>query len=94
MKDIKETVFVDRYNYKEVAKDLKDKDGNIVKRSLLNEILRKTETFVKFNESYPKYLKMTFEQYNDIRAYNPTLIKEELVDYEKKYYILCMEITL
>ena len=81
MKDIKETVLVDRFEYNNIS-------------SLLNEILRKTETFVRFYDCSPKYLKLTYKQYEDIRAYDSSLIREEVVDYERNYYILGMKIIL
>lgn len=93
MKDNKEIVFVDRYAYEDVAKDSK-KEGVVTNRSLLNEILRKTEIFVKFNAYYPKYVKMTYNQYKEIREYNPSLIKEVDEDYEKNYCIIGMKIII
>ncbi len=81
MRDIKETVFVDRYDYKDI-------------NSLLNEILRKTEIFVKFNAYYPKYVKMKINSYYEILAYNSSLIKVVEEDYERNYYILGMKIIL
>lgn len=81
MKDIKETVFVDRFEYKDI-------------NSLLNEILRKTETFVKFNDCYPKKVKMKINSYYEIMGYNSSLIKAVEEDYEINYYIFGMKIIL
>lgn len=81
MRDNKETVFVDRYDYKDV-------------NDLLNEILRKTEMLNNLSGVYPKYLKLRIKSYYEIMAYNPTLIKAVEEDYETNYYILGMKIIL
>lgn len=81
MLEIKEIVFVDRFENKDTS-------------SLLNEILRKTEIFVRFNDSYPKKVKMTYNQYKEILKNRPSVIKCIEEDYEKNYYILRMKIIL
>ena len=75
MPEVKETVFVDRFEYEDIS-------------SLLNEILRKAEIFVRFNDCSPKYVKMTPKQYYGILNHNESLVRKV----EKDYYILCMKI--
>ena len=72
----KEVVDVSIFKYKDVNK-------------LLNEIMRKTESFVKWNGCFPKNLRLNVNQYYDIRGFNPGLIHK--VDYEG-YYILGMRV--
>lgn len=56
------TIFVQKYQYKDT-------------RDLLNEILKRLETFHHLNGYSPKNLKITAKMYYDIRAYNKSLIK-------------------
>lgn len=72
----KEILELDTYKYKDVNK-------------LLNEIMRKTESFVRWNGCFPKYLRLNVNQYYDIRGYNPGLITK--IDYDG-YYILGMKV--
>ena len=58
------TVFADRFECENT-------------NQLLNEILRRLETFYKSNGYSPKNLKMTVDMYYKIREYNPNLIKFE-----------------
>ncbi len=68
MIETKETVFVDRFDYKYT-------------NSLLNEILRKTEMITHLKGSYPKYVKMKINSYYEILNYNSSLIKKVDKDY-------------
>lgn len=56
------TVFVERYEYKNVS-------------DLLNEILRRMEGFNYHNGYAPTNLKITAEMYYKIMEHNPSLIK-------------------
>ena len=76
MMEDKEILELDTYKYKDVNK-------------LLNEIVRKSETFIRYNGCFPKYLRLNVNQYYDIRGYKPELIKK--VDYEG-YFILGMRV--
>lgn len=62
MIDKNNTVFVEKYEYKNV-------------NDLLNEILRRLEYFRYHNGYTPINLKMTADMYFKIMNYNPNLIK-------------------
>lgn len=68
---------IDTYKYKNV-------------NQLLNQIMRKAETFIRLNGYLPKCLRLNVNQYYDIKGFNPDLIKK--VDYEG-YYILGMKVV-
>ena len=70
-------IYVDRYDYKNI-------------KDLLNEILNKVIIYNKINGTTPAYIKMTANQYYDIRKYKPDLIKYN----DGNYYILCMKVVL
>lgn len=62
MIDRNNTVFVERYQYKDV-------------NDLLNEILRRLELFNYHNGYSAENIKMNAKQYYEILAHNKTLIK-------------------
>lgn len=62
MIDKNNTVFVEKYEYKNV-------------NDLLNEILRRLEIFYKFNGYSPENIKMNPKQYYEIFTHNRSLIK-------------------
>lgn len=57
---------------------------------LLNKILNSLTGFVRSRHEMPKYVKMSYENYEAILKYNKTLIMKE----ENKYFILGMEVML
>ena len=73
----KEILELDNYKYKDV-------------NQLLNEIMRKAETFIRWNGYLPESLRLNVNQYYDIRGYKPELIKK--IDYDG-YYILGMRVV-
>ena len=70
-------IYVDRYDYKNV-------------NDLLNEILNKMIGYNKINGTIPGCIKMTVNQYYDIRKYKTDLIKYK----DGNYYILCMKVVI
>lgn len=62
IEDKTNTVFVQKYEYKD-------------ENDLLNEILKRAETFRYFNGKMAENVKMTAEMYYKIRAYNSDVIK-------------------
>lgn len=70
-------IYVDRYDYKDV-------------NDLLNEILNKTINYNRMNGDIPECVRMTINQYYDIRKY-----KDDLIEYKNgNYYILCMKVVI
>ena len=70
-------IYVDRYDYKDV-------------NDLLNEILNKTINYNRMNGNIPECVRMTINQYYDIRKYKADLIKYK----DGNYYILCMKVVI
>ena len=58
----KETIYVDRYDYKN-------------ENDLLGEIFKQMSSFQRFNGYMPENVRMTVEEYNAIRKYKADLIK-------------------
>ncbi len=70
-------IYVDRYDYKDV-------------NDLLTEIFNKMVSYNRINNEIPECIKMTVQEYYDIRKY-----KEDLIKYKDgSYYILCMKIKI
>ena len=63
MIDKTNTVFIERYMYKNI-------------NDLLNEILKRLEIFHKTNGSSPENIMMNVDQYYAILGHNPSLIKK------------------
>lgn len=77
MIDKTNTIFVDKYEYEKT-------------NDLLNEILRRLETFNRFNGYTPENVQLNVNQYYEIMEYRPELIKKIDTSY---YTILNMKVV-